>query len=34
MKISASILSLLLPVTAIAQNYPGMNEGDMQDMML
>ena len=34
MKLSASILSLLLPVTAIAQNYPGMSGGDTQDMML
>ena len=27
-------LSLLLPVTVFAQNYPGMGEGDMQNMML
>ena len=33
MKISTGILSLLLPVTAIAQNYEGMNERDMQNMM-
>ncbi|MDX2456272.1 MAG: hypothetical protein QNL87_02070 [Gammaproteobacteria bacterium] len=39
MKISTGILALLLPVTAIAQNYPGMggsgmSESDMQNMML
>jgi hypothetical protein len=34
MKISAGILSLLLPVTAIAQNYAGMGGGDTQNMML
>jgi hypothetical protein len=38
MKPSAAILSLLLPVTALAQNYPGMGGGgmsqsDMQNMM-
>jgi hypothetical protein len=38
MKISTGILALLLPVTAIAQNYPGMGGGgmsqsDMQNMM-
>jgi hypothetical protein len=38
MKISAIILALLLPLTAIAQNYPGMggsgmSESDMQNMM-
>jgi len=38
MKIPAGILALLLPVTAIAQNYPGMggsgmSESDMQNMM-
>ena len=34
MKISAGILSLLLPVTAITQSYAGMGEGDTQNMML
>lgn len=34
MKISTGILSLLLPVMAIAQNYPGMSEGDTKNMML
>lgn len=36
MKISTVILALLLPVTASAQNYPGMggmSESDMQNMM-
>jgi len=36
MKISTGVLALLLPVTAIAQNYPGMggmSESDMQNMM-
>ena len=38
MKLSITMLSLLLPVTAIAQNYPGMGGGsmsqaDMQNMM-
>jgi len=33
MKIATSILALLLPVTAIAQNYQGMSEQDMQKMM-
>lgn len=38
MKLSITILSLLLPVTALAQNYPGMGGGsmsqaDMQNMM-
>lgn len=36
MKISTGILALLLPVTASAQNYPGMggmSESDMQNMM-
>jgi len=38
MKISTGILALLLPLTAIAQNYPGMggsgmSESDMQNMM-
>jgi len=33
MKISTTILFLLLPVTAIAQDYPGMSERDMQNMM-
>lgn len=38
MKISTGILALLLPVTASAQNYPGMGGGgmseqDMQNMM-
>jgi hypothetical protein len=32
MKIATSILLLLMPVVAIAQNYPGMNEGDLQKM--
>jgi hypothetical protein len=34
MKIPAGILSLIFPVLAIAQNYPGMSGGDMQNMML
>ncbi len=33
MKISASILIMLIPIVAAAQNYQGMNEGDMQKMM-
>ena len=33
MKISAATLFLLLPVTAIAQNYQGMSESDMQNTM-
>lgn len=33
MKISTGILTLLLPVSAIAQNYQGMSEQDMQNMM-
>ena len=37
MKLSTAIMTLLLPVTAIAQNYPGMGGGmsqqDMQNMM-
>jgi hypothetical protein len=33
MNISASILFLLIPVMAAAQNYQGMNEEDMQKMM-
>ena len=38
MKLSTAVLSLLLPVTALAQNYPGMggggmSQGDMQNMM-
>ena len=32
MKISTAILTLLLPLTAIAQNYQGMSESDMQNM--
>jgi N-acetylneuraminic acid mutarotase len=34
MKIPAGILSLLFPVLAVGQNYPGMGEGDAQNMML
>jgi hypothetical protein len=34
MKIPAGILALLLPVLAIGQNYPGINVGDTQNMML
>jgi hypothetical protein len=34
MKIPAGILSLLLPVAAIGQNYPGMGGADPQNMML
>jgi hypothetical protein len=34
MKIPAGILSLIFPVMAIAQNYPGMSGSDMQNMML
>lgn len=33
MKLQAIYLCLLLPVTALAQNYPAMNEADMQKMM-
>lgn len=38
MKPAITILSLLLPVTVVAQNYPGMgagsmNQGDMMNMM-
>ena len=33
MKIPAGLLSLLLPVSVIAQDYGGMSQGDMQNMM-
>ena len=33
MKISAIILLLLMPMVTVAQNYQGMNEGEMQKMM-
>ncbi len=33
MKISTGILFLLLPISAIAQNYQGMSERDMENMM-
>jgi len=33
MKIPAGILSLILPLSAIGQNYPGMSGGDTQNMM-
>ena len=33
MKISAICLLLLIPIVTYAQNYPGMNEEDMQKMM-
>ena len=33
MKIFTSILLLLMPMVAIAQNYQGMSEEDMQNMM-
>ena len=33
MKMLASILLLLMPMVTVAQNYQGMNEGDMQKMM-
>lgn len=33
MKISTGFISLLLPALAIAQNYQGMSESDMQNMM-
>jgi hypothetical protein len=33
MRISTSIFFLLLPVTASTQNYQGMSEQDMQNMM-
>ena len=33
MKLTAGILCLLLPVTAIAQNYQGMSEADIENMM-
>ena len=32
MKAAATVLLLLMPVAAIAQNYPGMSEADMQKM--
>jgi hypothetical protein len=34
MKKPAGILLIFLPVAAIAQNYPGMHEGDTRNMML
>ena len=33
MKFSTGLLTLLLPAMAIAQNYQGMSEQDMQNMM-
>lgn len=33
MKTTSTILLLLLPIVVFAQNYPGMNEADMQKMM-
>jgi hypothetical protein len=33
MKILTGVVSMVLPAIAIAQNYPGMSEGDMQNMM-
>jgi hypothetical protein len=33
MKISASILLLIIPIVSVAQNYQGMSEEDMQNMM-
>jgi hypothetical protein len=33
MKLQSIYLCLLLPATALAQNYPAMNEADMQKMM-
>ena len=33
MKISAIILLLLMPIVTAAQDYPGMNKEDMQNMM-
>ncbi len=33
MKIAAIILLLLIPTVSAAQNYQGMNKGDMQKMM-
>lgn len=32
MKLPAAILLLLMSITAIAQNYPGMNEADMKKL--
>lgn len=32
MKVAATILLLLMPVVASAQNYPGMSEADIQKM--
>ena len=33
MKKTTTFLLLLVPLTSYAQNYPGMNEADMQKMM-
>ena len=33
MKMPAIVLLLLLPIVAMAQNYQGMSEADMQNMM-
>ena len=33
MKISMVFISLLMPAMAVAQNYQGMSEADMQNMM-
>ena len=33
MRLSTGLISLLLPALAIAQNYQGMSESDMQNMM-
>jgi len=32
MKAAATVLLLLMPVVAVAQNFPGMSEADMQKM--
>ena len=32
MKAAAAVLLLLMPVVAVAQNFPGMSEADMQKM--
>lgn len=34
MKLLTCVVSMILPAFAIAQTYPGMGEGDMQNMML
>ena len=33
MRILTGVVSVILPAIALAQNYPGMNQDDMQNMM-